>query len=135
MRRRVRMMGILSLGVLAAACATGCNSSDGSGPKLAPVSGRVTFKNEAVTASNIFFMPDEEKGNRGEMASAILQTDGSFVMETVKGKGVVPGAYKIVLDLGRRNEKELQPYRNVKTTKLSVEVPEKGLENYIIELK
>ncbi len=136
MRRSGRFIGVVSAGMLAAFMVTGCSSSDGAGPKLAPVTGRVTFKNEAVTASNLYFLPDAEKGNRGEMATAILQADGSFVMETYpKGKGVVPGAYKITLDLGRRSEKELKPYRDVKTTPLSVEVPEQGLENYTIELK
>jgi hypothetical protein len=114
----------------------GCTTSDGSGPKLAPVTGRVIFKNEAVTAASIYFIPDAEKGNRGEMATAILQTDGTFTMETYpKGSGVIPGAYKIKLDLGRRPEKELMPYRDVKTTPLTIDVPEQGIEGYVIELK
>jgi hypothetical protein len=133
-RPGIRMRGF-SAGILFLAFLSGCGSSDGSGPKLAQVTGRVIFKNEAVTAASIFFIPDAEKGNRGEMASAILQLDGSFTMETLKGTGVIPGAYKIKLDLGRRPEKELQPYRDVKTTPLSIDVPEQGIEGYVIELK
>lgn len=125
--------------VLALFALSGCQRSDGSGPKLAPVTGRVTFKNEAVTAATVYFIPDAEKGNRGTMASAVLETDGSFTMATAKGNevipGVIPGAYKIQFDLGRRPEKELAPYRDVKKTPLSVEVPEQGLINYAIELK
>jgi hypothetical protein len=114
---------------------SGCHSSDGTGPKLTPVSGRVIFNNEAVTAASIYFIPDAEKGNRGEMASAILQTDGSFVMETYpKGAGVLPGAYKVKLDLGRRAEKELQPYRDVKTTPLSIDVSDQPIEGKVFEL-
>jgi hypothetical protein len=115
---------------------SGCHSSDGSGPKLAPVSGRVVFKNEAVTAASIFFIPDKDKGNRGDQATAVLQLDGSFKMETNPNRnGVVPGSYKVIFDLGRRSDKELQPYRKVETTPLSIDVPEQGLENYLIELK
>jgi hypothetical protein len=124
------------LAVLVVLGLAGCAGSDGSGPKLAPVTGRVVFKNEAVTAASIYFIPDAEKGNRGDMASAVLQTDGSFTMETYpKGAGVIPGAYKVTFDLGRRTEKELQPYRDVKTTPLSIDVPETGIEGRVIELK
>ena len=126
----------VSAGVLCLALLAGCGSSDGGGAKLTPVTGKVTFKNEAVTAANIFFMPDTEKGNRGEMASAILQLDGSFTMTTYpKGDGVVPGSYKVTIDLPHRPEKELVPYRNVKDTPLSIEVGEDGIYDRLFELK
>lgn len=125
-----------SAGLLALALAAGCGSSDGGGPKLAPVTGRILYKNEGVTAASIYFMPDAEKGNRGEMASAILQADGSFSMVTNPDRpGVIPGAYKIKLDLGRRPDKELDKYRDVKTTTLSINVPEEGVQDKVIELK
>lgn len=137
---RSGMAAVFFACVLALTTLSGCQRSDGGGPKLAPVTGRVTFKNEAVTAATIYFMPDAEKGNRGTMASAVLKEDGSFTLETAKADGVVtpgviPGAYKIQFDLGRRPEKELAPYRDVKKTPLSVDVPEQGLTNYVIELK
>src|ERR1700684_1217011 len=113
-RLRVVAVALLSLAFLG-----GCASSDGKGPKLTQVSGRVIFNNEGVTAASIYFIPDAEKGNRGDMATAILGADGSFKMETYpKGEGVIPGAYKIKLDLGRRTEKELDKYKDVKTTPL-----------------
>jgi hypothetical protein len=127
---------VLAPAILSLAFLCGCASSDGKGPKLAQVTGRVTFKNEAVTAASIYFMPDTEKGNRGDMATAIIQADGSFTMETYpKGTGVIPGAYKVKFDLGRRPEKELDKYRDVKTTPLSIDVPEQGIKDYVIELK
>ena len=125
----------VALGLFCLALLVGCGSSDGGGAKLAPVTGRVIFKNEGVTAANIYFRPDAEKGNRGEMASAILQEDGSFTMTTYPKDGVVPGSYKVTFDLGRRTEKELQPYRSEKTTPLSIDVPEEGVEGIIFELK
>ncbi len=115
---------------------TGCGSSDGGGPALTPATGRVTFKNEAVTAATICFMPDAEKGNRGQMATSVLQLDGSFTMETYpKGPGVLPGSYKITVLTGRRPEPELAKYRDVKTTPLTVDVTDGGLKDYMIELK
>jgi hypothetical protein len=129
--KRVASVAILSLAFLG-----GCHSSDGKGPKLAQVTGRVIFKNEAVTAASIYFRPDAEKGNRGEMAHATLQADGSFTMETnQRGPGVIPGSYKVQLDLGRRTDKELDKYRDIKTTPLSIDVPEQGIQGYVIELK
>lgn len=114
----------------------GCGKQDGGGPALAQVTGRVTFKNEAVTAASIYFIPDAEKGNRGQMASSVLQLDGSFTLDTTgQGPGVIPGAYKITVNVGRRPDKELQKYGDVKTTPLSVEVPAGGLKDYLIELK
>ena len=125
---------VTSFVTLALLC--GCTSSDGKGPKLTPVGGRVIFKNEAVTAAEIYFVPDAEKGNRGEGAQAIIQEDGSFKMETYpKGEGVIPGAYKIKLGLGRRPDKELDKYRDVKTTPLTIDVTDKPIEGYVIELK
>jgi hypothetical protein len=112
----------------------GCGS-DGRGARLVPVTGRVIFKNEGVTAANIFFLPDAAKGNNGTMASAILQTDGSFTMETYpKGEGVAPGAYKVTLDLPHRKEAELAMFRKVETTPLSFDVPEEGLKDLVIDL-
>jgi hypothetical protein len=111
----------------------GCSVS--SGPKLAPVRGRVSYKNAAVTGTNIYFMPDADKGNNGEMATAIVQEDGSFTLSTYpRGDGVAPGAYRVTLDLPRRPEKDLAPYRKVETTPLHFDVPEEGLTDLDIDL-
>jgi hypothetical protein len=113
----------------------GCGGSDGSGAKLAPVKGRVIYKNEAVFGSNIYFMPDADRGNQGAMATAILQKDGSFTMSTYpKGDGVAPGAYKVTVDLPRRPEEELKKFRRVETTPLKVDVPEEGLTELVFDL-
>ncbi len=136
MRTLLALARSVTVGVFCLAFLVGCGSSDGGGAKLAPVTGKVLFKNEGVTAASIYFHPDKEKGNRGEMATAVLQLDGSFTMTTYpKGDGVVPGSYKVSFDLGRRNEKELVPYRSEKTTPLSIDVPEEGVEGIIFELK
>jgi hypothetical protein len=128
-----RIAGNLLL--LLVALLVGCGGSDGGKGKLAPVKGRVLFKNEGVTAASIFFMPDAAKGNQGPMGSSMLQEDGSFTITTLDiGPGLRPGAYKVKLDLGRRPEKELAKFRDVKTTPLSYEVTENGLPDLVIVL-
>ncbi len=113
----------------------GCNGSDGGKGRLAPVTGRVTFKGEAVTAASIYFHPDSSKGNEGPLGASVLETDGSFTIATQGiGTGVRPGAYKVSFDLGRRQEKELKKFRSVKTTTLVYDVPEDGLTDLEIAL-
>src|SRR5258707_14798217 len=71
--RRGLAVGLLFLLLLL----TGCGRGDGGGPKLAPVRGREVYKNQAVTAADIFFLPDAANGNNGTMATAILHEDGA----------------------------------------------------------
>lgn len=120
--------------LLVVVCLAGCRGE--TKPKLAPVKGRVVFQDKAVTAADIYFMPDASKGNEGSMATSVLQEDGSFTMTThPHGEGVLPGAYKVMLSLGRRQEKELNKYRRVETTPLEYTVPPEGLPDLLIELK
>jgi hypothetical protein len=115
-------------------CLAGCRGS--SRPHLAPVKGRVLFKDEPVTAADIFFIPDASRGNEGSLASSVLQEDGSFTLTThPHGDGVMPGAYKVTLSLGRRPEKELNKYRQVQTTPLEYTVPAEGLPDLVIKLE
>jgi hypothetical protein len=115
-------------------CLAGCRGS--SRPQLAPVKGRVVFKDKAVTAADIYFHPDASRGNEGSLASSVLQEDGSFTLTThPHGDGVMPGAYKVTLSLGRRPEKELDKYRKVETTPLEYNVPAEGLPDLLIKLE
>jgi hypothetical protein len=122
--------------VLLACVLSGCGGSDGARARVVPVKGRVLFKDEGMTAGEIFFLGDEKKGTQGVMAQAVLQEDGSFTMETYKaGTGVPPGNYKVTISSGRRPEKELVKFRNVKTTPLEIEVPDAGLPNLVLRLE
>ena len=135
MYNRMQLRHILGALGLSLLLLCSCGKGDGQGAKLAPVRGRVTFKNEAVTAADIYFIPDASKGNHGTMGSSMLQEDGSFTIETYgKGAGVVPGAYKVKLNLGRRNDKELAKYARVETSQLAFDVGPEGLDNLHIEL-
>jgi hypothetical protein len=128
-------MALLGFAALLPACLCGCRSN-GPQARLAPVRGRVLFHDQAVTAAEIYFMPDAGHGNQGSMASSVLQEDGTFEMVTPPDRqGVIPGAYKVTLGLGRRPERELDKYRTADKTPLEVAVPEAGLTDIVIELK
>jgi hypothetical protein len=132
--KRMFLGKLLALLILAAVL-SGCGGTDGSKGKLAPVTGRVLFKSEGVTAGEIYFLPDEAKGTQGSMASSVLQEDGSFTLTTYGvGDGVRPGSYKATIVLGRRPEKELAKFRSIKTTPLEYEVTENGLTGLEINL-
>jgi hypothetical protein len=124
----------LGAAALAAVLLAGCRGEPL--PKVAPVRGKVVFKNKPVTAADIYFLPDASKGNQGSMATSVLQEDGSFTMITHPDRpGVMPGAYKVTITTSRRPEKELDKYRNVTKTPLEYKVPDEGLPNLVIELK
>jgi hypothetical protein len=130
---RVRRLGWMGVLVFLAA---GCAGPDGPKPKLAPVRGKVVFKGEPLAGAEIYFRPDASKGNQGDMASGAVLLDGSFTMVTIPDRdGVMPGAYKVTLGLGRRPEKELVKYRAIETTPLKYTVPDEGLPNLVIELE
>lgn len=130
----IRQRGVKFACLVGIICLAGCQ--DTAKPKLAPVNGRVVFQDQAMTAADIYFMPDASKGNEGSMASSALQLDGSFTLVThPHGKGVLPGVYKVTLHMGRRKGKELDKYRQVETTPLEYTVPPEGLPDLLIELK
>lgn len=121
---------ILILGWFLAIC--GC-----SGVKLSPVTGKVLYKNEGVTAGSIFFLPDESKGNKGSGGSSVLQLDGSFTIanpeEGKTSRGVRPGWYKVTIRCAHR-EPEFSSLTDVKTTPFSFNVPDEGIKDLIIKV-
>jgi hypothetical protein len=127
--RRSATTYALLLGILAGL--SGCS-------KLAPVSGKVLYKNEGVTAGAIYFIPDASKGNQGSGGSSLLQLDGSFtITNPEEGRGAVgvrPGAYKATVVLNGRREKDLQKFKDVKQTPLQFDVPAEGLRDLVIQL-
>jgi hypothetical protein len=132
-RDRVRRLALVGVLVFLGA---GCAGGDGPKPKLAPVRGRVVFKGEPLAGAEIYFRPDASRGNQGKMASGAVLLDGSFTMFTSPDEeGVMPGAYKVTLGLGRRSEKELVKYRAVETTRLECSVPDEGKTDVVFVLE
>src|SRR5439155_2688325 len=78
-------------GALLAACllftAGGCRS--GSAP-LAPVRGKVSYRGQLLRGGTIVFTPDAGRGNRGELACADIQPDGSYALKTGEAAGAAP---------------------------------------------
>jgi hypothetical protein len=77
------------LWVLAALLLGGCEPS---GPKLVPVSGKVTIDGKPLTIGSIQFVPENARPAYGEIGS-----DGSFKLKTDEAEGVVLGQHKVVV--------------------------------------
>ena len=110
---------------------TGCNSDK---PKLVVATGKVTFKNQPVTAGSLFFHP--ESATEPSKISSLLQLDGSFTMKMFPhGDGVPPGKYKVTLapELASRIGKPL--YGDPAKTPWTVDVPDSGLIDHTFEVK
>ena len=66
---------------------TGC----GSEVELAPVEGRVLYNSEPLSFGSVMFQPP-----RGQPASGVIQSDGTFVLDTVgAGDGAAVGRNKV----------------------------------------
>ncbi len=85
--------------LLLAVAALGCGDSSGVG-RTVPVSGRVTFNNEPVTAKTtvVLFKPDASRGNTSPFEpSGTVDADGRYTLTTNGKKGAPPGWYRVVV--------------------------------------
>ncbi len=93
----MRIPPLLS-GALLAACllltAGGCRS--GSAP-LAAVHGKVSYRGQYLRSGTIVFAPDASRGNRGELAYADIQPDGSYTLKTGDALGAAPGWHRVTV--------------------------------------
>lgn len=72
--------------------ADGCGDSR---PRLAPVSGSITYKGNAVEAGTVTFYPV----SGGRPAIGRIETDGSYRMSSFSpGDGVAPGEYRVSVE-------------------------------------
>ena len=98
---------------------------------LAPVKGKVTYHGVPVPGGTIVFIPDGSRGNRGNLALADIQPDGTFVMRTNNVNGAVPGHHRVTvacLHAGQPSQSLLPPkYRDPLQSGLACEVkPDKN---------
>jgi hypothetical protein len=105
----------------------GCGPSAGVIAPLLSVKGKVTYKGQPLTQGIIRFDP---KNGYGRMATGKLQSDGSFVLSTLKeGDGVVAGAHKVFItdvDKTLAKDRVFKKYMVASDTGLVAEVsPEK----------
>jgi hypothetical protein len=80
---------LLALVCLPAAFLSGCG-----GPKLAKVSGKVTYNGKPVTGGKIMFYPES-----GRMAMGEIALDGTYSLTTFKaGDGALVGSHRIAIE-------------------------------------
>jgi len=72
--------------------------STGCGPRLVPVSGRVTLAGKPIGRGHIWFVPDMEKGaQHSNYTPCALDSDGRYALKTEDKVGILPGPYKVVI--------------------------------------
>lgn len=119
------------------AIALGC---DESAVRPALVHGWVRYLGAPVPGARLAFVPDESRGNRGDILRAVTEADGTFVLRSPDPAGVPPGWYLItVMALEERSTANgfavphsLLPenYRDPKLSELSCEI-QPGQDNSV----
>jgi hypothetical protein len=72
----------------------GCDS--GAGARVA-VRGKVSYRGVALTTGVIVFAPDPGHGANGPLASARIQSDGRYELQTDDAPGVPAGWYRVTV--------------------------------------
>lgn len=122
-------MRTVALAVLLATVA-GCG-----GPRLAPVTGKVTHNGKGLTAGDIWFHAAEGNAWKGDRPSALLQLDGSFTMKTYPhGTGVPPGTWKVTLGPALANRVGRPQYADPSRTPWTIDVPDSGVADRVFEV-
>jgi hypothetical protein len=126
MRKRTPKLIALALAAVLLVPCGGCGSAGGAVPTLIPVKGKVIYKGQPVSKGIVRFEPD----GYGRMASGQLQSDGTFVLTTLKeGDGVVAGEHRVTIEGFEKNlarDRALKKYGSANISGLKAEVrPEK----------
>jgi hypothetical protein len=112
----------------------------GCGPKVAPVSGKVTFDDKPLVNATVIFMPDSDQMNPGPGSKAKTDQDGQFSLELMSGdtKGALVGKHKVSITAYEGDDKIpssgpdmvfrklLVPERYNGRTELTFDVPSGG---------
>ena len=121
-----------ALGLLLA-LAAGCG---GEKPKLVTVSGRVTANGRGVTAGSVYLTPDAANAYGKDRPSGALQLDGSFTVSTFPfGEGVPVGKYKVTLGPEVADRLKKPAYKDPAKTPWTLEVPDAGVSDLVLEVK
>jgi hypothetical protein len=82
--------------LVVSALAAGCGDSNG----LYPVHGRLEFKGEPPVGAIVTFFPkDAEAASRGVTPRGVVESDGSFRLESGDlGQGAAPGEYSVLVE-------------------------------------
>ncbi|WP_435018891.1 hypothetical protein TA3x_000880 [Tundrisphaera sp. TA3] len=86
--RRARLLAVAAATLAAFACGS-------SGPEMARVSGKVTYKGNPVPKGTVTFLPASPEGRN---ATAEIQPDGSYTLQTQDpGDGAMLGDYAVTV--------------------------------------
>jgi hypothetical protein len=119
---------VFALGVAVAGC--------GNKPKLVAVTGKVTQKGKTVTGGSVWFHPEGGNQGKDERMSGQLQLDGTFTAKTFPhGDGIPPGKYKVTLSPDLAGRAGAPRYGDASKTPWSVDVPDTGLADHVLEIK
>jgi len=124
----------------------GLSSGCAGGPKVVPVSGRVTMNGKPLTSGVVSYRPNKAKGNTfGGEPMGDINAQGEYTLQVMGKPGAPLGAYKVVVnvtgpiteDNTKATTKSLinPTYANVDTTPLEVEVvaePKQGAYDLLI---
>jgi hypothetical protein len=87
---------IATILVIALLAMTGC-----SGPRVVPVTGKVTYKGKPLSQATVTFIPMEVEGNLKSVAVSLTDSEGQFTLQTRLGAndrmGTVPGTYRVAV--------------------------------------
>jgi hypothetical protein len=123
------------LPLLAVLVVLGCGKT---GPKVVPVSGRVTLDNKPLANADVTFTPDGADANTLESAGR-TDDQGRFTLQTVQDKanGAAVGTHKVRISLIERGTTIVNrvPKEYNQNTTLSFTVPPAGTTEANFDLK
>lgn len=87
---RISLLGLFLLSV-------GCSGGRSSMPPQDRVQGTVYFRGHALPGGMIVFVPDSERGNRGELLTASIQSNGQFSILPAPGQPIPLGWHRVAI--------------------------------------
>ena len=110
--RRVRIGSFGIVALIPLACGR-------TGPEMASVSGKVTYKGQPITQGTISFQPVDPDGR---IATGTIGPDGSYSLQTEEpGDGALLGQYRV--GIAARGEEQVLDYIPAKPVKPKSQIP------------
>jgi len=94
---------------------SGCG---GGHPDTLPVTGTVTYREQAVEGARVMFMAAEATSDKRPAANGVTNAEGRFTLMTfAAGDGAVPGNYKVLVTKRQEMPDPKQPNSPYKITR------------------